>query len=652
MMNSKKLFFIALISNVIIATIVFKSKSISADIAEIDQIYNRSQNEFAGITALMSAVSYNDIEGVRFFTKNNPEIVNKRNLGGASALHIACREKNYEIVKILIENGADINIVDNEGWTPLMRVASMGDEKITELLVQNDARIDIVNNFSETAIVHSAIANCTQCLKAIIDNRLIAKNFELGNQSYENILKKELETVKAIAIKYGNVEMENFANEIEKQINELIEIRAKKHYEQEKIELAQASTQAIEQAIAANQNTNNQQYKDRLEINNNQVSDQENANKNDNNIQNINKNNSNNQPNATIPIANTVKTENIPTKITSINNSSAINNSGNIPAINNNQINQGYQEVKKQEVAIISNKVNSNNINYRPNNIAAPITNTVKTENVPAKIIPTNNYNNSNINNSNNKNQGGQEIKKQETAINNRFNNSNVRNINDNINQEVSYQLVEKTENKQNKPTIIRINNEPINPASNIITNQIAIIGGGIQRNIDSKRRDQKNNVVASKNNVKSSNTRYYFNISKIAKIGDIAKQMQKSTMITKQPIVDSNINNVSIINSIASKGYYGNENYQQQNLRQNLGQNLSDKKPGIVNINQSPELQQNAITKFRDRSRLIIENRQIKNGKTVIYKTIYKLDKFDNNHSKKLIRKNKKNNIIATFKR
>ena len=38
--------------------------------------------------------------------------------------------------------------------------------------------------------------------------------------------------------------------------------------------------------------------------------------------------------------------------------------------------------------------------------------------------------------------------------------------------------------------------------------------------------------------------------------------------------------------------------------------------------------------------------------GKTVIYKTIYKLDKFDNNHSKKLIRKNKKNNIIATFKR
>jgi ankyrin repeat protein len=504
MINSKNLFFIALIGNIVITTILFKSKSISADIAEIDQIYNRSQNEFAGITALMSAVSYNDIEGVRFFTKNNPEIVNKRNLGGASALHIACREKNYEIAKILIENGADINIVDNEGWTPLMRVASMGDKKITELLVQNDARIDIVNNFSETAIVHSAIANCTQCLKAIIDNRLIAKNFELGNQSYENILKKELETVKTIAIKYDNVEMENFANEIEKQINELIEIRAKKYYEQEKIELAQASNQAIEQAIAANQNTNNQEYKNRLEINNNQVSDKENANKNDNNIQNINK-------------------------------------------INNN---------------------------------------------------------------------------------------INIRSINDNINQDVSYQLVEKTENKTTKPTIIRINNEPINPTNNIVANQIAVINGSNQRNIDSKGKNQKNNTATSRNNVKNNNIRYYFNISKIAKIGDIAKQMQKSTMIAKQPIVN-NVSNVNSINSIVNKGYYGNENYQQQNL--------GEKSPRIANINQSSELQKSAITKFRDNSRLIIESRQIKDGKTVIYKTIYKLDKFDNNHSKKLIRNKKK---------
>ncbi len=637
MINSKNLFFIALIGNIIITTILFKSKSISADIAEIDQIYNRSQNEFAGITALMSAVSYNDIEGVRFFTKNNPEIVNKRNLGGASALHIACREKNYEIAKILIENGADINIVDNEGWTPLMRVASMGDEKITELLVQNDARIDIVNNFSETAIVHSAIANCTQCLKAIIDNRLIAKNFELGNQSYENILKKELETVKTIAIKYGNVEMENFANEIEKQINELIEIRAKKYYEQEKIELAQASNQAIEQAIATNQNVNNQEYKNRLEINNNQVSDKENTNKNDNNIQNINKINSNinYQPEkvstsaTTTPIVNSVRAENIPTKITS----QTVNNS-NASVINNNQINQGYQEVKGQEGVIISNKINNNNINYRPNNIATPIANTVRAENIPTKMIPAINYKSQTINSSNNQKQDGQEIRKKEATIGDRFNNNNIRSINDNINQDVSYQLVEKTENKTTKPTIIRINNEPINPTNNIIANQIAVINGSNQRNIDSKGKNQKNNTATSRNNVKNNNIRYYFNISKIAKIGDIAKQMQKSTMIAKQPIVN-NVSNVNGINSIVNKGYYGNENYQQQNL--------GEKRPRIANINQSSELQKSAITKFRDNSRLIIENRQIKNGKTVIYKTIYKLDKFDNNHSKKLIRNKKK---------
>ena len=33
---------------------------------------------------------------------------------------------------ILIENGANLNVVDNEGWSPLMRASLVGNDKIVE----------------------------------------------------------------------------------------------------------------------------------------------------------------------------------------------------------------------------------------------------------------------------------------------------------------------------------------------------------------------------------------------------------------------------------------------------------------------------------------------------------------------------------------
>ena len=38
---------------------------------------------------------------------------------GETALHLASRNEHLEVVKLLIERGADINIKNNEGETPL-----------------------------------------------------------------------------------------------------------------------------------------------------------------------------------------------------------------------------------------------------------------------------------------------------------------------------------------------------------------------------------------------------------------------------------------------------------------------------------------------------------------------------------------------------
>lgn len=46
--------------------------------------------------------------------------IKKRNAKGESQLHVASREGNLSLVKVLIESGADVNLKDNAGWVLLI----------------------------------------------------------------------------------------------------------------------------------------------------------------------------------------------------------------------------------------------------------------------------------------------------------------------------------------------------------------------------------------------------------------------------------------------------------------------------------------------------------------------------------------------------
>lgn len=147
--------------------------------AQIESLYNSSTDQFAGISTLMSATANNDIEGVKFFSEAGPSVINQRNKGGATSLHIACREGNFDIVKILIENGANLNVVDNEGWSPLMRASLVGNEKIVEILLKNGAKAHLLNSLNESALIHATTAKCTQCINQIIENGNLIKNMDI-----------------------------------------------------------------------------------------------------------------------------------------------------------------------------------------------------------------------------------------------------------------------------------------------------------------------------------------------------------------------------------------------------------------------------------------------------------------------------------------
>ncbi|XP_059584102.1 protein phosphatase 1 regulatory subunit 12C isoform X2 [Alligator mississippiensis] len=75
-----------------------------------------------------------------------PGLIDGTNADGISALHQACIDENMEVVQFLVENGANVNQADNEGWTPLHVAASCSYKEIAQYLLDHGANIAAVNS--------------------------------------------------------------------------------------------------------------------------------------------------------------------------------------------------------------------------------------------------------------------------------------------------------------------------------------------------------------------------------------------------------------------------------------------------------------------------------------------------------------------------
>ena len=184
--------------------LAFGGRTILANIESLSS--SNSSDDLSGITNLMTAVSNRDIEAIKYYTKSITSEINKKNYGGATALHLACRNGDVEIARILLENGAEINVADNEGWTPLMRAALASNSEIVELLLNRGATTEDLNSYGETAVLHAVSSGCGDCVVSILRKMQISKVIEsdvIRNQmaqAYEIANQSEnLKAAKAIA---------------------------------------------------------------------------------------------------------------------------------------------------------------------------------------------------------------------------------------------------------------------------------------------------------------------------------------------------------------------------------------------------------------------------------------------------------------------
>ncbi|WP_448585995.1 ankyrin repeat domain-containing protein [Thermaurantiacus sp.] len=102
----------------------------------------------------LKAVRERDVLAAKqLIDKPGSVVVNTRDRGtGESALHIATRRRDTPWMAFLLQNGADPNIRDNEGNTPLILAAATGFVDGVRVMLAGKAQIDAVNSKGQTGL--------------------------------------------------------------------------------------------------------------------------------------------------------------------------------------------------------------------------------------------------------------------------------------------------------------------------------------------------------------------------------------------------------------------------------------------------------------------------------------------------------------------
>ncbi len=138
-----------------------ETDSISAFIRNHKDVIN-FQDTLYGNTLLMMTVYNRQEKSMECLLKNGVDVNKREFSNGSTALMVACWLQYEEGVKLLLKFGAKVNDLQTEGKegnmpnrSPLMIAAESGNRNIMEILLNANADINLVNRYKDSALTYA-----------------------------------------------------------------------------------------------------------------------------------------------------------------------------------------------------------------------------------------------------------------------------------------------------------------------------------------------------------------------------------------------------------------------------------------------------------------------------------------------------------------
>ena len=144
---------------------------------------------------------------IRYGDDEHPDIhkfkhfIEKYGLRGVpSPLHFACLVDNSSIVKILIDNGADVNAMDSNNATPLHWACCQGKYSTVKYLLKHGADTSLVDMNGNSVLMYAIEKGLVEIVKLLIEEYNM--NVHTNNHNLQNSIDIAYEEEEIEVLKY------------------------------------------------------------------------------------------------------------------------------------------------------------------------------------------------------------------------------------------------------------------------------------------------------------------------------------------------------------------------------------------------------------------------------------------------------------------
>uniref|UniRef100_A0A452RP10 Fibronectin type III and ankyrin repeat domains 1 n=1 Tax=Ursus americanus TaxID=9643 RepID=A0A452RP10_URSAM len=124
----------------------------------------------SGKDSLMLACYAGHLDVVKYLRKHGASW-ETRDLGGCTALHWAADGGHCNVIEWMIKDGCEVDAVDTgSGWTPLMRVSAVsGNQSVASVLIEAGADVNMKDKDGKTPLMVAVLNNHEELVQLLLD---------------------------------------------------------------------------------------------------------------------------------------------------------------------------------------------------------------------------------------------------------------------------------------------------------------------------------------------------------------------------------------------------------------------------------------------------------------------------------------------------